>query len=281
MSKGLRRRLTFEDALDIPVQDFSHVHIYGKAATNFRNSFYYTPVTEEVVDEDIDAKNQVVLGQMRAAAAVLEKTAQDHRAQAHRVFQGAMPEYNGVHTQTAAPAAPAAPAPAAPAPAAPAAARPSMLQTSFASRMKTRQDDWKLRGWSSEYRQGVNRLRQEARMKADRAAVLTAKRRAPQEYNIASPPDSPPPSPRGAPDKLQAKYDTRLLSMKKKQNMTVQRPEVTSSSRDVLGEKRKSAAQIAKKRPLPGGDRSTLRKRKKIEGGDRGRRRVNLSPSRQ
>ena len=78
--------------------------------------------------------------------------------------------------------------------------------------------------------------------------------------------------------KMQNKYDKRLLKNFHKRNPTVNNPTQQNASQEPktnerLAQARASAIQIANKRPLPP-DRSTLRKKKKTELGDKGRRRL-------
>ena len=41
---GLRPRLTFEDVIDKGVElDFQDIHVYNRAATNYRSGFFYQP----------------------------------------------------------------------------------------------------------------------------------------------------------------------------------------------------------------------------------------------
>ena len=289
-SLGLKRKLTFEDILDRGEELlFNNIKVYNRAASQYRNGFFYQPPQEdEIADPNHDDRHEKVLAQLKAAADEFQRASEAHRQQARTSFQEAMPGDRGVH-QTAAAAAPA-PTPAAAAAAAdpPAAAaapaappRQSMMAStpqSFDERTQERHLWWKLNGLTSDYQRQQNRLRQDARLKADRQSTLESKRQPQtQTFNISTPAPSPPQSPRevGPSVKMQAKYDERLLSHgnRRQPQMAKPRPEVDRNDerRDKLRAKRQSAQEISRKRPLPL-DRSTLRKRKRTEN-DRGRQR--------
>ena len=215
---GLKRKLTFEDVIDAGVElEFNNIKVYNRSASQYRNGFFYQPPPEEdeIADPKHDDRHEKALAELAAASQSFQRAAEAHRQQARTSFQEAMPGDRGVH-QTAA-AAPAAAA-AAPAPAAPAAARQSMMASkpqSFDERTQERHGDWKLRGLTTDHQRAQNRLRQDARLKADRQSTLEAKRQPQaQTFNISTPAPSPPQSPREiAPSvKLQAKYDERLLA---------------------------------------------------------------------
>ena len=263
---GLRKNPTFESILDGPTYDLSHVHVYNRAATNFREGFFGAPEPiEEVVDYRHDGKVDSHNAGLRAAMYAEAQLRERSRQQAARVYQEGMPPPQTAH-EAAAPAPPSAPSsssgPMQPAP------------VSFADRLRQRQDGYKKGG---DYSMDTNRLRQDARQKAERALAMERKRgQRPEQFSIASDSDSSssPPSPRGPSAKMGAKYDDRLLNMGKLRNPQVTRTRADMPSRDRLAERRASARQIANKRELPP-DRSTLRKRKKTEVGDRGRQRNN------
>ena len=223
MSKlGLHRRLTFEDVIDSGVEpDFSHIAVYNRAATNYRQGFFYQPPdNEEVADPKHDEKHEQVLAQMRAAALAMERAADAHRQQARGAFQEAMPGPRGVHEAAADPA-PARPATAP--------ARASMLAsapTTFSDRLRQRQEGFK-QPENFDFRRQVNELRQQVRQRVNRQDTLDSKRRQ-QHFNIATPAPSPPPSPEGPSVKMQAKYDKRLLNYGQKQRPQVARPEPQS-----------------------------------------------------
>ena len=272
-SLGLRRRLCFEDVIDSGQELlFNNIKVYN-AASQYRNGFFYQPPLEdEIADPKHDDRHERALAQMTAAAAEFQQASEAPRQQARTFFQEAMPGNRGVH-QSAAAAAPAA------APATATSPRGPMQQApqSFASRLEQRGSGFKT-GGEYAHVQANNRLRQEARQKADRQSTIESKRvPAPRNFNIATPSPSPPQSPRevGPSVKLQARYDERLIAHgnRRQPQMANPRPEShrNTDRRNQLKRKRESAEQIAKKRSLPP-DRSTLRKRKRTEG-DRGRQR--------
>lgn len=99
---GLRRNLTFEDAIDAGEElDFSHIYVTGRGASRYMSGFFYTPPDEEIASETHDEKHEQVLASMRAAAAELERANEAHRAQARQSFRGAMPTHHGVHERAA------------------------------------------------------------------------------------------------------------------------------------------------------------------------------------
>ena len=108
---GLQRRLTFEDVIDKGVElDFQDIHVYNRAATNYRSGFFYQPPNEEeVADPNHDERHEAALAALRAAAVQFEQARDAHHQQAREAFQGAMPRPAGVHQAPAPePQAPAA-----------------------------------------------------------------------------------------------------------------------------------------------------------------------------
>ena len=126
-------------------------------------------------------------------------------------------------------------------------------QESFADRLRTRQRLYK-QDEGFDLRKDIQRLRQEARQRANREDTLhqrLATARAPQ-YRMATP------SPRDhvLPEKMQKTQDERLLSFKKKRYPALERPELKptreqrkQAARQKISEKRESARQIDRKRP--------------------------------
>ena len=280
MSKyGLEKKLTFDKVVDSgQTYDFTDVHVYNRAALNFRQGFFsQPPIDPDVVDNDHDDKHEAILAKMRAAAAEMERQAQRNVQQARQVFRDeAMPQHHAAHeTPAPAPPPPPPPPPDTPAPPAP---RGPMLSgpLTFEQKMNDRREAFKGNLYP-QYTRDVHRARQGARQAVERNADLQARRRRPQEFHIASSSSdsSPPPSPRGPSTAMQNKYDKRLLKATTSRNPQVKKTRPSEpKTNDRLTQARASAEQIANKRPLPT-DRSTLRKRKKLEGGDRGRQRNN------
>ena len=210
---------------------------------------------------------------MRAAAVEIQMAADRHRTQAAETFRAGMPHApQNAHEAAAAPAAP----PPSPTPTGSLGARGSA--PTFVERMEARRKENPKEANDFIYRKDINRARQEARQAVYRNRVLNHKRRdtvaannhdRAQTFAIDTPPRSPSPQPG-----MQEKYDKRLLRANAVRNPRVSKVRAASSSKDVLAEKRQSAAQINRKRPLPP-DRSTLRKKKRTEMGDRGRQRTN------
>ena len=273
---GLRKNPTFETLLDggKTYEIDEKIHIYNRAALNFREGFFSVPPPdEELVDQEHDGRHEHILAQMRAAAAEIQTAADRHRVQAAETFRQGMPHApQTAHEAAAAPAAPN------PTPTGSLGARGSA--PTFLERMEERRKENPQREANDfATRKDINRARQEARQAVDRNRVLNHKRtdtvaannhaRA-QSFAIDTPPRTPSPQP-GMADK----YDQRLLRANAIRNPRISKMRgAASSSRDVLSEKRQSATQIARKRPLPP-DRSTLRKKKRTETGDRGRQRNN------
>ena len=117
------------------------------------------------------------------------------------------------------------------------------------------------------YRKEHNRMRQDARQAADRNREINHKRqnaaaKNTANFNISTPPSSPPPDP---PARMQDKYDQRLLRAKAQRNPRVKMtkaPQDRKEARDEqLAKKRESAAQAARKRTVP----------EKFDGGRGGR----------
>ena len=220
MSKyGLQKNATFESLLDNGREyDFSDVHVYNRAAVNFRNSFFGAPEPiQDLVDHTHDDKHEAVLAKMKAMAMEVERKQTAHMEQARQVYrQNAMPQHHAAHET------------------------PNMLDEplSFVKKMERRQEGYALnRNPYYEARKDLNRLRQEARQKVERNISLQTKRGpSPQEFN------GPPPSPR-----LQEKTDKRLLTQMAKRNPTVPKPE-GPKTKSTLFSKRESAFQIARKR---------------------------------
>ena len=106
---GLRKNPTFETLLDggKTYEIDEKIHIYNRAALNFRQGFFSVPPPdEEVVDEGHDDRHERVLAQMRAAAAEIQTAADRHRAQAAETFRQGMPHApQTAHEAAAAPAA--------------------------------------------------------------------------------------------------------------------------------------------------------------------------------
>jgi hypothetical protein len=275
---GLRKNPTFESLLDggKTYELDEKIHIYNRAALNFRQGFFSAPPPdEEVVDEGHDDRHERVLAQMRAAAAEIAQAADRHRNQAAATFRQGMPHApQNAHEAAAAPAAP----PPSPTPTGSLGARGSA--PTFLERMEARRKENPKEANEFMYRKDINRARQETRQAVDRNRVLNHKRRdtvaahnhaRAQQFAIDTPPTSRSPSPQPG---MTERYDRRLLRANAMRNPRVSKSRAASSSRDVLSEKRQSASQIANKRPLPP-DRSTLRKKKRTEAGDRGRQRNN------
>ena len=196
MSKyGLQKNATFESLLDNGrIYDFSKVHVYNRAALNFRQGFFGGPAPiEELVDHEHDDKHEAVLAKMRAAAADAERQHASHMEQARQVYrQNAMPQHHAAHE------IPTEPEP----------RFGNILEEpqTFRDKMERRQESYKANP-HVDYQQDMNRLREQARLAAERHQVLQGKRTPkPKQFNISSPPPSPPQSPRGGPnDKMQQK----------------------------------------------------------------------------
>ena len=114
MSKyGLEKKLTFDKIVDAgDTYDFTNVHVYNRAALNFREGFFsQPPIDPDVVDNDHDDKHEAVLARMQAAAAELERQSQRSTDQARQVFrEQAMPRHHAAH-ETPAPPPPPPPPP--------------------------------------------------------------------------------------------------------------------------------------------------------------------------
>ena len=227
---GLRKNPTFESLLDrgATYELDENIHIYNRAALNFRAGFFsQPPPDEEVVDEGHDDRHEKALAQMRAAAAEIQTAADRHRAQAAETFRQGMP--HAPQTAHEAAAAPAAPPPAAAAPAAPP-RMPNMLDEpqTWRDRMQQRQETYKLDPHLAS-RQWSNRFRQAARQKAERATDLNNRRRRVP---------SPPPDPRNYTSRLQGKYDERLLGSMRGRNPQVKRPRTAPGPNERLAQAR-------------------------------------------
>ena len=226
---GLKRVASFDEVLekDKPFDLTTKIKNYNRAALDFRNSFFNQPAEEEVVDTSFDAQREQVEATMFAAGRAQEARNEQNRQQARQVFAENLSNDQPAHHHIPA--------------------------ESFADRMKERQEMFKQQGhWT--YRRDMNRLRQEARQASERQQELNKRREAPrqpQQFNIASPQPSPPPSPRGAPDRLQRTYDERLLAARRMRNPTVARPKTTPAPNERLEAARQSATQIARKRERP------------------------------
>ena len=208
--KSLRRRITFDEALDVPTQDFTNIHIYNRGALQYKSSFFYTPVVEdEVADPNFDSRHERVLGQMRAAVSAMQTASERHQQNANNTFMGAMPTHAGVHEATQTQTTTASTGTQARAQTRSSGTQsqepfgPMLDSQSFAERLKRRRESFK-QPESFDYRKDVQRLRQEARIKADRAVTMSERRKKPDS--------SPPPSPstHRPPKSLQAKYDKRF-----------------------------------------------------------------------
>jgi hypothetical protein len=216
---GLHKNSTFESLLDTGLEyDFTNVHIYNRAAVNFRNGFFGGPAPiEELVDHEHDDKHEAVLAKMMAAAADAERQHASHMEQARQVYrQNAMPRHHAaheIHTE----------------------AEPrfgNILEEpqTFRDKMERRQESYKANP-HVDYQQDMNRLREQARLAAERHQVLQSKRTPkPKQFNLASPPPSPPPSPRGPNDNMQQKYDKRLLASMASRNPRVKRPQTARAT---------------------------------------------------
>ena len=259
---------------DFPID----LQIYGRAAINFRNSHFGSQLDPvgSVVSEGHDAAVEKVLAGMKVFAEQQDRTREARREDNRRMYAENLPtgntEAEHVHPETAAP-------PPSPTHTGSLGARGSA--PTFLERMEERRKENPQREANDfASRKDINRARQEARQAVDRNRVLNHKRRdtvaannhaRAQAFTIDTPPASRSPSPQPG---MQDKYDQRLLRANAVRNPRVSKVHAASSSRDVLSEKRQSATQIANKRPLPP-DRSTLRKKKRTEAGDRGRQRNN------
>ena len=237
---GLRKNPTFESLLDSGNEyDFSDVTVYNRAALNFRQGFFgpAAPI-EELVDEENDDKHEAVLARMRAAAAEFDRQVEQARERARNAYRAeAMPRHHAAHE---------APGPR-PAP------RENILPEpqTFQDRLRQRQEQY-MQQPHFDFRKDMNRLRQEARQAAERNVRLNQMRRVPAQFNISTPPSSPPPSPRDYDARLQGRYDQRLVGTMARRNPRVQRPQTAPPrTNERLDQARQSAAQIARKRERP------------------------------
>jgi len=270
---------TFETLMQGETWDFPmDLQVFGRAAINFRNSHEGSQLDPvgSVVDEDHDDAVQKVLATMKAFAEQQDRTREARREDNRRMYAENLPtgntEAEHVHQESAAPSA--APAPT---PTGSLGARGSA--PTFLERMEERRKENPQREANDfASRKDINRDRQQARQAVDRNRDLNHKRRdtvaahnhaRAQQFSIDTPPRSRSPSPQPG---MAERYDQRLLRANAVRNPRVGKSRGATSSRDVLSEKRQSAAQIANKRPLPP-DRSTLRKKKRTDAGDRGRQR--------
>ena len=275
------------------------LEIYGRAAINFRNSFYGSQLDPvgSVVDENHDEKVEKVLAVMKQFAEQQAARKEQKREENRSMFAENLPRGNTeaehahpeVGTQTSVPTASsgtqasASTASSGTQSSVPTAASSTQASASreatnfgalgqagsapsFLEKMARRQKQFPKEANHFTHRMEINRARQEARQKADRGRELNHKRQAQantaQQFQI----NTPPLSPRSPPKSLKDKYDQRLLRATAKRNP---KPEMHRAPRqetkDILQQKRGLDIKIteaAKKRPglL---DRSTLRKRRK------------------
>ena len=243
MSKyGLRPNPTFESLLDKgETYDFENVKVYNRAAINFKNGFFGSQEPLELLDEDHDAKHEEVLAKMQAAAAELERQADAARERAREAFRAeGMPQHHAAHEAPAEPPVP---------PAAEAPRHDNMLSppADFRDRLDARREKHK-RNPHFDFRQDLNQLRQEARRATERNIDLNNRRRAPQQFNIASPPLSP----RDPPATLQVRYGDRFAQRTAQREPQVPRPQSAPNRNqrrnEDLNRRRESAAQTARTR---------------------------------
>ena len=253
---------------------------FGRAAINFRNSWFGTQLDPvgSVVDEDHDDKVEKILATMKAFADSQDRRREERRQEDRNMFAENLPRANNeaehVHPETRPASAPTSAASAsASAPIGVGALSQRGSAPSFVQRMEMRQKQHPREVNSYVYRKEHNQMRQDARQAADRNRELNHKRQnaatarnaaRAQNFNISTPPSSPPPDP---PARMQDKYDQRLLRAKAQRNPRVKMAKAPQDRQAARGEqlqqKRESAAQIAKKRPRVDRDIPTrLRKRR-------------------
>jgi hypothetical protein len=232
------------------------LEIYGRAAINFRNSFYGSQLDPvgSVVDENHDEKVEKVLAVMKQFAEQQAARKEQKREENRSMFAENLPRANTeaehahpeVGTQTSVPTASSgtqasasmassgtqASATTASSGTQASAAREATnfgalgqagSAPSFLEKMARRQKQFPKEANHFTHRMEINRARQEARQKADRGRELNHKRQdAAAAANAARAQqfqiNTPPLSPRSPPKSLKEKYDQRLLRATAKRN---------------------------------------------------------------